>query len=153
MLNQIQGQGKNLPLPGFGKKVLFFEGRFAIVGKICELVILLIPSPLRFPSGDALPPYNPKTMTIAFEKRLVVSKDVLVQELGGESVLLNLNGGRYFGLDEVGTRMWQWSAPHFLVHPKWEYSPYYRSDISVLPLGGWPCRPRSHSSLKCLGVW
>jgi hypothetical protein len=46
-------------------------------------------------------------MTIGFEKRLAVPTDVLVQELGGESVLLNLNGGRYFGLDEVGTRMWQ----------------------------------------------
>jgi hypothetical protein len=39
--------------------------------------------------------------------RLSVPSDVLVQELEGESVLLNLNSGRYFGLDEVGTRMWQ----------------------------------------------
>ncbi len=27
-------------------------------------------------------------------------------EIGGESVFLNLNGGYYFGLDEIGTRMW-----------------------------------------------
>jgi hypothetical protein len=32
--------------------------------------------------------------------------DVLIQELQGESVLLNVQTGRYFGLDEVGTRMW-----------------------------------------------
>ena len=39
--------------------------------------------------------------------RVSVPSDVLVQELQGESVLLNLNSGSYFGLDEVGTRMWQ----------------------------------------------
>ena len=31
---------------------------------------------------------------------------VLVQELQGESVLLNVNTEYYYGLDEVGTRMW-----------------------------------------------
>ena len=31
---------------------------------------------------------------------------VLVRELEGESVLLNLDSEAYFGLDEVGTRMW-----------------------------------------------
>jgi hypothetical protein len=33
--------------------------------------------------------------------------DVLFQELQGEAVLLNLDSGIYFGLDAVGTRMWQ----------------------------------------------
>jgi len=32
---------------------------------------------------------------------------VLFQELQGEAVLLNLDSGIYFGLDPVGTRMWQ----------------------------------------------
>jgi hypothetical protein len=36
-----------------------------------------------------------------------VPPDVLIQEVQGESVLLNLNSGRYFGLDDIGTRMWQ----------------------------------------------
>lgn len=45
-------------------------------------------------------------MPVPFASRVFVTPDVLVQELQGESVLLNLNGGRYFGLDEVGTRMW-----------------------------------------------
>ena len=33
--------------------------------------------------------------------------DVLINEIAGESVLLNLDGGRYFGLDDVGTDMWK----------------------------------------------
>ena len=32
---------------------------------------------------------------------------VLVQDLDGEAVLLNLNNGQYYGLDEVGFRMYQ----------------------------------------------
>jgi hypothetical protein len=45
-------------------------------------------------------------MTVSFDERLSVPADVLVQELEGESVLLNLKSERYFGLDEVGTRIW-----------------------------------------------
>jgi hypothetical protein len=40
------------------------------------------------------------------ESRLRVPSSVLMQELSGESVLLNLDTERYFGLDAVGTRMW-----------------------------------------------
>ena len=36
-----------------------------------------------------------------------ISPEVLVQEVGGESVLLDLASERYFGLDAVGTRVWQ----------------------------------------------
>jgi hypothetical protein len=36
-----------------------------------------------------------------------ISKDVLFQELAGETVLLDLASESYFGLDEVGTRIWQ----------------------------------------------
>jgi hypothetical protein len=46
-------------------------------------------------------------LTIAFERRVVVPAHVVVQEVEGESVLLNLDSERYFGLDEVGTRMWE----------------------------------------------
>jgi hypothetical protein len=31
----------------------------------------------------------------------------LVSELGGEAVILHLDSEQYFGLDEVGARMWQ----------------------------------------------
>ena len=39
--------------------------------------------------------------------RLSVSEEVLSQEVNGETVLLDLEGESYFGLDEVGTRVWQ----------------------------------------------
>jgi len=41
-----------------------------------------------------------------------VNDDVLFQELQGEAVLLNLKSGVYFGLDPVGTRIWQLFAEH-----------------------------------------
>jgi hypothetical protein len=36
-----------------------------------------------------------------------ISPDVLSQEVHGETVLLDLAGETYFGLNEVGTRIWQ----------------------------------------------
>ena len=45
-------------------------------------------------------------MTISFDARVSIPLDVLVSELAGELVILNLNSESYFGLDEVGTRMW-----------------------------------------------
>ncbi len=41
------------------------------------------------------------------QSTIVVPEDVLFHELSGEAVLLNLTTGKYYGLDEVGTRMWQ----------------------------------------------
>jgi hypothetical protein len=46
-------------------------------------------------------------MEISAKVRALVPADVLVQELQGESVLLNLSSGRYFGLNKVGTRIWK----------------------------------------------
>ena len=43
---------------------------------------------------------------------IVPSPEVLVQELDGEAVLLNLDSECYFGLDEVGTRLWQHLIEH-----------------------------------------
>lgn len=40
------------------------------------------------------------------EKRVCASPHVLVRAMECESVLLNLDRESYFGLDEVGTRMW-----------------------------------------------
>jgi len=36
-----------------------------------------------------------------------VLPDVLSQEVSGETVLLDLNNENYFGLNDVGTRIWQ----------------------------------------------
>ena len=40
-------------------------------------------------------------------KTIEISSDVLTQEVGGETVILDLKSESYFGLDEVGTRIWQ----------------------------------------------
>ena len=45
-------------------------------------------------------------MPIAFDQRVTIPPDVLIQELDGESVVLNVTTERYFGLDPIGTRMW-----------------------------------------------
>jgi len=44
-------------------------------------------------------------MTISFTDRVKVPDDVLISGLQNESVILNLDSERYFGLDDVGTRM------------------------------------------------
>jgi hypothetical protein len=44
---------------------------------------------------------------VAFSDRVVVPEHVLVRHLDGESVLLNLETEKYFGLDTTGTRMWE----------------------------------------------
>ena len=44
---------------------------------------------------------------ISFTDRATIPANVLIRFLDQESVLLNLNTERYFGLDSVGTRMWQ----------------------------------------------
>lgn len=45
-------------------------------------------------------------MPISFTNRVRVPADVLISDVNGESVLLNLQTESYFGLDEVGTRFW-----------------------------------------------
>jgi PqqD family protein of HPr-rel-A system len=36
-----------------------------------------------------------------------ISPNVVFRDLDGEAVLLDLSSGTYFGLNEVGTRVWQ----------------------------------------------
>jgi len=43
--------------------------------------------------------------SISFADRVRVPDDVLISNLQDESVILNLDSERYFGLDNVGTRM------------------------------------------------
>jgi Coenzyme PQQ synthesis protein D (PqqD) len=45
-------------------------------------------------------------MTLSLQTRVRATPHTMVQDLEGESVLLNLASEHYFGLDEVGTRMW-----------------------------------------------
>ena len=44
--------------------------------------------------------------------KISIPKDVLFKDVGGEAVLLNLDTGQYYGLDEVGTRMWSLLSEH-----------------------------------------
>ena len=39
-------------------------------------------------------------------QRLRIPEDVIFRDLAGEAVILNFDTGVYFGLDAVGTRMW-----------------------------------------------
>jgi hypothetical protein len=42
----------------------------------------------------------------SIDDRLALSDQVVIRELSGESVLLDLKSGLYFGLNGVGTRVW-----------------------------------------------
>ena len=46
-------------------------------------------------------------MTQFFSQHISVPDDVLIRELGGESIILYLATEHYYGLDDIGTRMWQ----------------------------------------------
>ena len=41
------------------------------------------------------------------EDKVTFSETVFAQEVDGEMVLLDMNSENYFGLDEVGTSIWQ----------------------------------------------
>ena len=45
-------------------------------------------------------------MKPSLSDRVRIAGDVLFQVVGGETVLLDLASETYFGLDEVGTRIW-----------------------------------------------
>lgn len=44
-------------------------------------------------------------MKLGLTQKVSLAEDVLIQELSGEYVLLNIESEQYFGLDEVGSRM------------------------------------------------
>lgn len=46
-------------------------------------------------------------MAPSLNQRVRVPEGILFKDVAGEAVILNLNTETYFGLDEVGTRMWQ----------------------------------------------
>ncbi len=51
-------------------------------------------------------------MMLSLDATVRVPDDVVFRELDGEAVVLNLESGMYFGLDEVGTRIWQLVEEH-----------------------------------------
>lgn len=44
---------------------------------------------------------------ISLQQKVRISSEVLAQEVDKETVLLDMKSESYFGLDEVGTRIWQ----------------------------------------------
>ena len=46
-------------------------------------------------------------MDLTMNMKITIPEDILVQDVHGESVLLNLDNRYYFGLDKMGTQMWR----------------------------------------------
>ena len=44
--------------------------------------------------------------TATLASRVTIPEDVVFREIDGESVLLDLVSGEYYGLNEAGTRIW-----------------------------------------------
>lgn len=42
-----------------------------------------------------------------YTQKITISEEALSQEVNDETVILDLKSESYFGLDEVGTRIWQ----------------------------------------------
>lgn len=59
-------------------------------------------------------------MTITLDTIISLHQDIYTQEIGQETILLDLQSGFYFGLDPVGTRMWQLLRQHGALRPAYE---------------------------------
>ncbi len=53
-------------------------------------------------------------------QRVLLSSEVLVQQVGDETVLLDMTSEQYFGLDVIGTRIWHLLAELGEVQPTFE---------------------------------
>ncbi len=51
-------------------------------------------------------------MAVTLESRVSISDDAVFRELEGEAVIVHLDSGTYYGLDPVGTRLWQLIDTH-----------------------------------------
>jgi len=51
-------------------------------------------------------------MEINLSQKVTISSDALFQEVSGEIVILDLKSESYFGLNEVGARIWQLMKEH-----------------------------------------
>jgi hypothetical protein len=54
---------------------------------------------------------------ISLDNRVTIHADAVFRELDGEAVILQLEAGMYFGLDPVGTRLWQLIEAHGQLRP------------------------------------
>lgn len=58
-----------------------------------------------------------ETEMTMWKSNLRVGEQTLYEEIDGEAVLLNLDSGKYYGLDEVGSRMWALLTHHRAIEP------------------------------------
>jgi len=54
---------------------------------------------------------------VTLQSKISTHEEVLFRDLGGEAIVLSLETGKYYGLDEVGTRMWALLSQHGQVKP------------------------------------
>lgn len=59
-------------------------------------------------------------MTINLDTFVSISEEIYSQEVGDETILLDPQGGHYFGLNPMGTRMWQLLRQHGALRPVYE---------------------------------
>lgn len=59
-------------------------------------------------------------MSVTLESRVRISDDAVFRELEGEAVIVHLDSGMYYGLDPVGTRLWQLIDAHGQLQPAFE---------------------------------
>lgn len=57
---------------------------------------------------------------LSLESRVSISDDAVFRELDGEAVILHLESGMYYGLDPVGTRLWQLIDSHHELRPVYD---------------------------------
>ncbi len=57
---------------------------------------------------------------VTIESKINVPDHVLLEEVDGEAVVLNLESGKYYGLDKVGARMWALITQHGQVGPAFQ---------------------------------
>jgi hypothetical protein len=56
-------------------------------------------------------------MMTTLTTQVTVPERVLFRDLAGEAVLLDLQSGLYYGLNETGTRMWSLLVQHGQIEP------------------------------------
>ena len=59
-------------------------------------------------------------MNTTLDRSVRIPDEVLFRELQGEAVILNLASSTYFGLDPVGTRIWQLCEVHGSLRSVWQ---------------------------------
>jgi hypothetical protein len=56
--------------------------------------------------------YTARMAQISLDSVVRIHDEAVFRELDGEAVILQLDSGMYFGLDPVGTRLWQLIEQH-----------------------------------------